>query len=171
VEQCPSIETDLRAVFTATVRGATEVREVVFDIGLRSSDNPAGVRDLLEAWPDLQYSETREFTALYGLPALDRAWTLVHYRISAMGYNANRVRDTGPLVPLIVNRALRGLALTGSVPPIWSDNVSGYLATLDKEYEEALAVTIPGLSWYDDTDQGTTAVPGPPPTGRVYLSR
>ena len=170
--QCPIIATDFRAVFQAPKRnGSTEVKEVIFDVGLRPSDNPASVRDLLEVWPDLRYSETAEWSALHAEPALAKAWDTVFIRIQAAGLNPNRIRDVEPLKPLVVNRAIRALALVGSVPPAWIDALPAFLEVLDKDYVLALDQTLQGLTWYDNEDTGVTSGKDQSVTGRIYLSR
>lgn len=157
-EQCPYIEQNRRAVFTATVQGESIQRETIFDVGLREQYNPATVNDIRAVWPDMWRSECIEWADLRGGPALDNAYNRVELRIATTGKNINRIRDTGPLVPLIVNRALREMAIFGLVPSAWVDNVADYIGQLDKDFAELFEEVMTGLRWYDDSDFGTTGV-------------
>lgn len=153
-EQCPRIETDFRAVFTATIDGATVRKEVLFDVGLRSSDNPATVRDILDEWPDLAESESYEWFLEQGFPAIEGGWRDVWLRIEAAEKNPNRIRDVDPLKGLIVNRAVRRLAKYGSVPPVWSDRIPEFIDLLDEDFKAQFDQVFAGLRWYDEEDDG-----------------
>lgn len=170
--QCPTITQNLRAVFTGTVNGFTVRREVIFDVGLRESCNPATVADLREKWPDHWRSEVEEWTGLRGLPALNTGYDRVETRIFATGRNPNRIRDARPLAPLVVNRAFREMAVFGLVPSAWTDKIPEYIALLDKDFDSGLVDVLSGVQWYDDQDQGTSGLLERTVTrGSVTLSR
>lgn len=172
---CPNIAQNHRAVFTATVNGFEVRRETIFDVGLRESYNPATVADLRQAWPDHWRSELEEWAGLRGLPALVAGYDRLETRIFATGRNPNRIRDTRPLVPLIINRAFREMAVFGLVPSTWTDKIPEYIAFLDRDFDALLIDSLSGVQWYDDFDSGNTGAGGPgghPVTrGRIRLSR
>ena len=170
--QCPNVAQNFRATFTATVDGHTVRREVVYDVGLRESYNPASVSDIRQRWPDFWRSELEEWAGLRGLPALWSAYDRVETRIFATGRNPNRIRDVAPLVPLIVNRAFREMALNGLVPSAWTDKIGEYIAQLDKDFDALLLETMSAVQWYDDFDNGTGGLTaGPRQIGGIRLSR
>lgn len=171
-DQCPLIEENFRAVFTATIDGQPFVREVVYDVGLRDSANPAVVHDLVSEWPDLRYSETSEWRGEAGAQALAGGWDDLQIKIRAKRLNPNRIRDVAPLKPLIVNRAMRRLAITGTVPPAWVAAVPEFLAFLEEEFKAKFADVLAGLQWYDNDDFGISgANEAAPNLNRIRLSR
>ena len=172
-EQCPNIAQNYRAEFTATVHGFTVRREVIYDVGLRESYNPATVADIRSKWPDYWRSELDEWAGLRGLPALTAAYDRVETRIFAAGRNPNRIRDLGPLVPLIVNRSFREMAGFGLVPSAWTDKIGDYIDRLDRDFDAALVETVAAVQWYDDTDNGAGGLGqgSAPSRGRIRLTR
>jgi len=154
-EQCPRIEQNHRAVFSALADGARITSEVIYDVGLRPSRNPASVVDLDSAWPDMHLSVPVEWIATEADTALAEGWRAVCQGLRAARRNPNRVRDDSVLVPLIVARALRHMARFGHVPAIWQDALTDWIKLLDEEYAEDLQQVLSGLLWYDDDDQGT----------------
>lgn len=155
-EQCERIEENCRAVFTATIDNESVVKEVIYDVGLRTADNPASPKDLLMKWADYRYSETREWQYEQGAPAVDAAWDDVQLDVRAFGRNPNRIRDTGPLIPLIVNRAAKNLGVYGIVPPLWLNNPLDFIKLVDNDYANLFAKAMASCGWYDNEDFGTT---------------
>lgn len=154
--QVPRIEQSYRAVFKANIDGVTYRRETVFDVGLRESYNPASVLSLKAAWPNLADSESDEWEDLHGQPAIDIAWQQVSDALLARGRNPNRCREPDTLQPMIVNRALRHLAMFGHVPSIWLEDIKGWLSQLDDDFKGLLDTGVTGVNqWYDDEDDGT----------------
>jgi hypothetical protein len=173
-ESCALIEENFRAVFTATINGQPVVREVIFDVGLRDNANPALVHDILSEWPDLQYSEAAEWTHEDGFQAVQGGWHDLQIKIRAKRLNPNRIRDVAPLKTLIVNRAMRRLAITGCVPPAWVAAVPEFLQFLDDDFKTKFADVLAGLQWYDNDDFGTSgagAADGGVNLNRIRLSR
>lgn len=150
--QCDRVASDFRAVFTAEMQGEQFRREVIYDVGLRDTSNPCGNRDPLNAWPDLRDSETYEWQNEFGAQAVDGGWEDVFRRIQATKNNPNRIRDIGPFEPLIVNRAMRRLALVGSVPPAWNGQQQALIDLLDRDFTAGFAEAMQAVSWYDAED-------------------
>ena len=163
--QVPRVEQNFRAVFRATVAGAEMEREVIFDVGLRESYNPATVIDVKESWPDLAESEVIEWQNTGAAPALDSSWEDVCRKFFSVGKNPNRIRDVLSLRPLVVNRVFRRLAMFGLVPAVWADKVPEYIALLDSTFATLFGEVIAGVQWYDDEDDGIATSVELPATG------
>lgn len=172
-ESCQIIEENFRAVFTAMIGGQPVVKEVLYDVGLRDSSNPAGVHDILSEWGDLRYSESAEWAAESGWQAIQGGWQDLQVKIRARRLNPHRIRDVEPLKSLIVNRAMRRLAIVGSVPPAWVADVAGFIEFLDESFKTAFADVLAGLQWYDNEDTGQTGIASDtaPNFNRIRLTR
>lgn len=171
-ESCPVIEENCRAVFTATINGRSVVKEIIYDVGLRDSSNLAEVHDILTEWGDLRYSESAEWAAESGWQAIQGGWHDLQIKIRARRMNPHRIRDVDPLKTLIVNRAMRRLAIVGSVPPVWVTDVAGFIEFLDESFKAAFTDVLAGLQWYDNEDTATTGTFSDAPNfNRIRLTR
>ena len=168
----PRNELNFRAVFSALAGGARITHEVIFDVGLRASHNPANSHDISGAWPDIHRGSVLAWLATGADVALLAGWDAVEASLFASGRNPNRLRDTTPLKVLIVNRALRFMARMGQVPAAWADELLDWLEELDDTYKSDLNTALAGVQWYDDDDDGEVdAGEDTPATFSIVLGR
>jgi len=170
--QCPRNESYFRAVFSGTDRGERVVQEVLFDVGLRPSSNPATFRDIEAKWPDIQDAIGTDWPDPELSAQLSDGYRDTFDILEGMGLNANRFRDASHMVPLIVNRALYFSGMHGLVPSAWIADVPGWLSVLRSEWSELLqrVSSSPGI-WYDDDDDGTHDDPDVGTIGRSRVTR
>lgn len=152
--QLPYIEETHRAVFVAEVRGKRQTVEVIFDVGLRATSNPATLDDIAVQWPDYHRALVTDWEESNGKPLVDVGYEVVCRVLWAMGKNPNRLRELEPLRPLIANRALRHAARFGMVPAAWVDDVDGYIELLDGDFDREIKRFDNAILWYDNDDDG-----------------
>lgn len=150
----PTVEQNFRALFSATRNGVRMVSELIFDVGLRPSGNPCKASDLVAAWPDVARADLLEKVATGADDALASGADAVEASLFAKGRNPNRLRDVTPLKRLVINRAMRHMALYGLVPTIWTEEIVEWLEELDTTYTSELNMSLAGMQWYDDDDDG-----------------
>lgn len=157
-EQTPKVESNYRAVFSATSLSGDRVSaEVIYDVGLRPNTNPATIADLYSAWPNIHSSVVAEWVGTHGDTAVLEGWRAVSDDIWASQKNPNRIRDLTILVTPVVNRMLRYMARFGQVPA-GVESISEWSDQLDDDYRADLNKAMNGgLLWYDDDDDGVAS--------------